>query len=157
MFMTLISFSTYLMISPLNKHQGNQTFYYPSIFWDSLWCIYIFPCFQIATKVFDIQEIFYSHVITFILLVTLLVCLRDQMNQQKIQNEQSFNNRGHRKMWMFLLLTCTYLLQISSFRNQMTQKTIYYWHYVFLSHIPPNFNGNWHFWKVMHIPFSGII
>ena len=44
------------------------------------------------------------------------------MNQQKIQNEQSFNNRGHRKMWMFLLLTCTYLLQISSFRNQMTQK-----------------------------------
>ena len=122
MFMTLISFSTYLLISPLNKHQGNQTFYHPSIFWDSLWCIYIFPCFQIATKVFDIQEIFYSHVITFILLVTLLVCLRDPMNQQKIQNEQSFNNRGHRKMWMFLLLTCTYLLQISSFRNQMTQK-----------------------------------
>ena len=66
---------------------------------------------QIATKVFDIQEIFYSHVITFILLVTLLVCLRDQMNQQKIQNEQSFNNRGHRKMWMILY-------QISSFRNQ---------------------------------------
>ena len=117
MFMTLISFSTYLLISPLNKHQGNQTFYYPSIFWDSLWCIYIFPCFQIATKVFDIQEIFYSHVITFILLVTLLVCLRDQMNQQKIQNEQSFNNRGHRKMWMFLF-------QISSFRNQMTPQNI---------------------------------
>ena len=66
---------------------------------------------QIATKVFDIQEIFYSHVITFILLVTLLVCLRDPMNQQKIQNEQSFNNRGHRKMWMILY-------QISSFRNQ---------------------------------------
>ena len=73
---------------------------------------------QIATKVFDIQEIFYSHVITFILLVTLLVCLRDQMNQQKIQNEQSFNNRGHRKMWMILY-------QISSFRNQMTPKTIF--------------------------------
>ena len=125
MFMTLISFSTYLLISPLNKHQGNQTFYYPSIFWDSLWCIYIFPCFQIATKVFDIQEIFYSHVITFILLVTLLVCLRDQMNQQKIQNEQSFNNRGHRKIWMFLLHACMYSFQISSFRNQMTQKTIF--------------------------------
>ena len=75
-----------------------------------------FPCFQIATKIVDIQEIFYSHVITFMFLVTLLVCLRDQMNQQKIQNEQSFNNRGrHRKIWMFLL-------QISSFRNQMTPK-----------------------------------
>ena len=143
MFMTLISFSTYLLISPLNKHQGNQTFYYPSIFWDSLWCIYIFPCFQIATKVFDIQEIFYSHVITFILLVTLLVCLRDQMNQQKIQNEQSFNNRGHRKMWIFLY-------QISSFLNQMTPPpkinhnlikyntiTLY-----LLSHIPLKVHGN---------------
>ena len=44
------------------------------------------------------------------------------MNQQMwkfsksiIQNEQSFNNRGHRKMWMFLLLTCMYLLQYLHF------------------------------------------
>ena len=47
------------------------------------------------------------------------------MNQQKIQNEQSFNNRGHRKIWMFLLHACMYSFQISSFRNQMTQKTIF--------------------------------
>ena len=47
------------------------------------------------------------------------------MNQQKIQNEQSFNNRGHHKIWMFLLHACMYSFQISSFRYQMTQNTIY--------------------------------
>ena len=83
-----------------------------------------FPVFKLQKKIVDIQEIFYSHVITFILLVKLLVCLKDQMNQQKIQNEQSFNTRGHRKMWMFLLLTCAYLIQISSFPNQMTPKKV---------------------------------